>query len=233
MSFRDFKPRDSRGGAEFDRPTANNGRKYNTATAPQKQQQQQQLKKNSLRRVTSGSNVNTKTRSALMGGAQGFNPIEFCRSKSESDYGASAVHQSLMVQQREEEYSMRVMQQREEELRDIHRKMHVVNEIYKELGEIVGQQQEQIDEIENKFGGASESTRRGLEQIEQANSKKRERRKKDGGGIEGEDGDRGPDNATRFFLFRYLSKTASEISKALSVCGSGSIDLVDDRCCKP
>jgi hypothetical protein len=165
-------------------------------------------------------------------GAQRFQSIEFCRSKSESDYGAHAVHQSLMVQQREEEYAIQVMQQREEELRDIHRKMHAVNEIYKDLGEVVGQQQEQIDEIENKFGEAAESTRRGLEQIEQANSKKRERRK-DRGEVEGEDGDGGPDKATKFFVFRYLSKTVSEISKLLSVCGSGSVDLVDDRCCKP
>ena len=220
MSFRDFTPRNNRhGGAEFDR-AAN--------TTPPKQ-----LNTNSLRRATSGSNVRTSNYcSRQTMGAQRFQSIEFCRSKSESDYGAHAVHQSLMVQQREEEYAIQVMQQREEELRDIHRKMHAVNEIYKDLGEVVGQQQEQIDEIENKFGEAAESTRRGLEQIEQANSKKRERRK-DGGEVEGEDGDGGPDKATKFFVFRYLSKTVSEISKLLSVCGSGSVDLVDDGCCKP
>lgn len=159
--------------------------------------------------------------------AQRFESIEFCRSKSESDY----VVQSLIVQQREEEYAIQVMEQREEELRDIHRKMHVVNEIYKELGEVVEQQQDQIDQIEVEFEGAAESTRRGLEQIEKAN-KKRERRKDERDG-EGGDGD-GPDKAKQFFLFRYLSKTASEISKLLSVCGgSGSINFVDDGCCKP
>jgi hypothetical protein len=213
MSFRDFTSGNNRHeGADVD--GANNGRQYTP----------QQMKKNSLRRARSGSNMNTNKSKPMV---QRFESIEFCRSKSESDY----VVQSLIVQQREEEYAIQVMEQREEELRDIHRKMHVVNEIYKELGEVVEQQQDQIDQIEVEFEGAAESTRRGLEQIEKAN-KKRERRKDERDG-EGGDGD-GPDKAKQFFLFHYLSKTAAEISKLLSVCGgSGSINFVDDGCCKP
>ncbi|KAL3810862.1 hypothetical protein ACHAXA_005862 [Cyclostephanos tholiformis] len=212
MSFRDLTPLNSQHGvAEFG--GANNGGRQHTP--------QQKMRKNSLKRAASGSC--NKSRPIM---AERLDTIEFCRSKSESDYH---VVQSLMVQQREEEYAVRVMQLREEELQDIHRKMHVVNEIYKELGEVVGQQQEHIDEIENKFRGAAEHTRRGLEQIENAN-KKHERRNDDKtNGLE-EDGDT-TDKKEQFFLFRYLSKTVSEISKLLSICGgSGSIDFVDDGC---
>jgi hypothetical protein len=225
MSFRDLTTRSRRdGGASELAGGANNGGRQHATP-----QQQQHIGKSSLKRATSTSCANmsgpmTKER---------FDTIEFCRSKSESDYH---VVQSLVVQRREEEYAIRVMQEREEELMDIHRKMHVVNEIYKELGEVVEGQQERIDEIETKFGGAAEQTRRGLEQIENAN-KKHERRKRDdeangeGGGSKGGST---TNKAEKFILFRYLSKTVSEISKLLSVCGgSGSMDFVDDGCCKP
>ena len=216
MSFRDLTPRNSRHGvAEL--VSANNGGRQQTP--------QQRMRKNSLKRATSTS----CNKSGPMT-TERFDNIEFCRSKSESDYH---VVQSLMVQRREEEYAVRVMQQREEELMDIHRKMHVVNEIYKELGDVVEGQQEHIDEIENKFGGAAEHTRRGLEQIENAN-KKHERRKEVDESRGEDDGSGTTDKEAQFILFRYLSKTVAEISKLLSVCGgSGSIDFVDDGCCKP
>ena len=45
------------------------------------------------------------------------------------------------------------MRQCEEELKKIHQKMHVVNEIYKDLGEVVGEQQDQIGPRTRGRGG--------------------------------------------------------------------------------
>lgn len=129
---------------------------------------------------------------------------------------------------------MQVMQQRESELRDINRKMNVVNEIYKDLGEVVDQQQEQIDDVEDQFGSAAEATRRGLEQIEKANKTHKKvtavdaEQNDDIGGI---GGGSASEKRKQFFLLHYisksLSKSASEIAKMVSVCGGSSADYVD------
>ena len=151
-----------------------------------------------------------------------------------------------LIQQREEEYALKVMQQREHELLDINRKMHVVDEIYKDLGEIVGgQQQETIDALENQFEKVEMSTRRGLEQLEKANKKYNDRTKQQqqertrtiGGGDDNDDtgnDDEGlPDKKEQFFMFAYLSKKASEIARLLSACGgTTSVDYVHGECCK-
>ena len=143
------------------------------------------------------------------------------------------------------------MQQREHELLDINRKMHVVDEIYKDLGEIVGgQQQESINALENQFEKVEMSTRRGLEQLEKANKRYNDRTKQqqlqertwtigggddDGGGHDdtGNDDEGLPDKKEQFFMLAYLSKKASEIARLLSACGgTTSVDYVHGECCK-
>lgn len=165
--------------------------------------------------------------------------LQYSRSQSDSTYqtrqsispyandSVDDGARSTLVQQREEEYAVRVMQQREEEMRDIRRKMHAVNEIYKDLGEVVDQQQEQIDRVEDQFGGAADATRRGLELLEKANTKHKnlavdddEQNNIGGGGA--------AEKRKQFILFQYLSKSANELVKLISVCGgSGSADYVD------
>jgi len=128
------------------------------------------------------------------------------------------MQQSLLVQQREEEYAMQVMQQREEELRDINRKMHTIDAIYKDLGEVVDQQQDQIDSLEDQFGRAADATNRGLAQIEKANKTKQKKMNDNANGEEQGIGDKK----------KQLSKSASELSKMVSACtGSGSASYVD------
>jgi hypothetical protein len=245
MSFRDFVPRNGQGGVD----ATDGGVEYSTPP--------QQLKKNTLRRAMSGgSNINHMFLTSSNNGGGGtpnhyfggnthrpipqcrqqhFDTIEFCRSRSESDYNAMIQQQSLIIQQREEDYAIHIMQQREENIRDIHQKIHVVNEIYKELGEVVTQQGEQIDVIEKQFEVAAENTQRGLEQIETANGKKK--KQKDACGERNNNDDEGDDNDTtvkKFFVHRVISRTIKEITKALSICGgSGSLNFVDDSCCKP
>ena len=66
---------------------------------------------------------------------------------------------------------LEMMREREEEIRNINRGMHQVNEIYKDLAHIVGSQQEQIDTIENQMEESKINAEAGLKQVERANEK--------------------------------------------------------------
>ncbi|KAL3785879.1 hypothetical protein HJC23_008767 [Cyclotella cryptica] len=129
----------------------------------------------------------------------------------------SSLHQ-LRVQQREEDYAIQVMREREEELRDINRRMHVVNQIYKDLGEVVDQQQEQIDVIENRFGMATDNTRRGLEQLEKANAKHSTQAK----GNDDVENETEAQDKCQFFFVKYVQQKISSLGKMMSVCGGSA-----------
>jgi syntaxin 7 len=64
-----------------------------------------------------------------------------------------------------------IMREREEEIRNINRGMHQVNEIYKDLAHIVGSQQEQVDNIETQMEESRVNAESGLQQVEKANEK--------------------------------------------------------------
>jgi len=132
----------------------------------------------------------------------------------------TSLHQ-IRVQQREEDYAIQVMREREEELRDINRKIHVVNEIYKDLGEVVDQQQEQIDVIENQFGMASDNARRGLEQLEKANAKRYKQSNKNDPIADGENETETQDKC-QFFFLNYMHHKISSLGKMFSVCGGSA-----------
>jgi len=63
------------------------------------------------------------------------------------------------------------MRERENEIRNINRGMHQVNEIYKDLAHIVGSQQEQIDQIETQMEESKVNAQQGLSHIQKANEK--------------------------------------------------------------
>jgi syntaxin 7 len=63
------------------------------------------------------------------------------------------------------------MREREEEIRNINRGMHQVNEIYKDLAHIVASQQDDIDQIETQMDDARANAESGLQQVEKANEK--------------------------------------------------------------
>lgn len=75
------------------------------------------------------------------------------------------------LQLEEDRLHEEIMREREEEIRNINRGMHTVNEIYKDLAHIVGQQQEQIDIIENQMEDSRVNAESGLKQVEKANEK--------------------------------------------------------------
>mmetsp|Transcript_12859 Transcript_12859/g.29016 ORF Transcript_12859/g.29016 Transcript_12859/m.29016 type:complete len:84 (-) Transcript_12859:189-440(-) len=62
-----------------------------------------------------------------------------------------------------------IMREREDEIRNINRGMHQVNEIYKDLAHIVESQQEQVDAIETQMEDSRANAEAGLTQIEKAN----------------------------------------------------------------
>ena len=63
------------------------------------------------------------------------------------------------------------MREREEEIRNINRGMHQVNEIYRDLAHIISSQQDQIDTIETQMEESRANAEQGLKQVEKANEK--------------------------------------------------------------
>ena len=63
------------------------------------------------------------------------------------------------------------MREREDEIRQINRGMHQVNDIYKDLAHIVASQQDQVDAIETQMEESKANADAGLVQIEKANEK--------------------------------------------------------------
>mmetsp|Transcript_60573 Transcript_60573/g.148621 ORF Transcript_60573/g.148621 Transcript_60573/m.148621 type:complete len:288 (-) Transcript_60573:198-1061(-) len=80
--------------------------------------------------------------------------------------------QQLIQQQLEQDrLNEEIMREREEEIRKINQGMHTVNEIYKDLAHIVGQQQDDVDKIETQMEDARDTAQSGLDQVHQANEK--------------------------------------------------------------
>lgn len=63
------------------------------------------------------------------------------------------------------------MRERQEEILNINRGMHQVNEIYKDLAHIVGSQQDQVDSIETQMEDSKINAEKGLEHVTKANEK--------------------------------------------------------------
>jgi hypothetical protein len=79
--------------------------------------------------------------------------------------------QQQQLQLEQDRMNADIMREREEEIRNINRGMHQVNEIYKDLAHIVGSQQEQVDNIETQMEESRVNAESGLQQVEKANEK--------------------------------------------------------------
>jgi len=87
------------------------------------------------------------------------------------EMGGSGQARRMQMQIEEDRLNEQIMREREQEIRNINQGMHQVNEIYKDLAHIVGEQQEQIDQIETQMDDANVNAEKGLEHIEKANVK--------------------------------------------------------------
>ena len=82
----------------------------------------------------------------------------------------TALEQQQVLIQRDQ-LQQEIMREREDEIRKINKGMHQVNQIYKDLAHIVGEQQEHVDQIEDKMEESKIAAQSGLDQIHKANEK--------------------------------------------------------------
>lgn len=73
------------------------------------------------------------------------------------------------VQMQEEAINTAIIQETEEELQNINKSLYTVNEIYRDLANIVDQQQEAVEQIETNTEGAHARAQEGLVQVQKAN----------------------------------------------------------------
>ena len=59
-----------------------------------------------------------------------------------------------------------IMREREEEIRGIHQTVTKVNEVFKDLADIVHEQQQEIDAVQSMIGRSHEHAQSGLRQVE-------------------------------------------------------------------
>ena len=77
----------------------------------------------------------------------------------------------MQLQMQEDRLAEEIIREREEEIRNINKGMHTVNEIYKDLAHIVGEQQDDIDAVEDHMEDANRNAQAGLNQVQKANEK--------------------------------------------------------------
>lgn len=76
--------------------------------------------------------------------------------------------QRRLAAKEEEDFFVRAMREREEELSKMNQSMHQVNEIYNEIGRMLEGQQEQVDAVEDNIIDAKGNTDWGFHHIERA-----------------------------------------------------------------
>jgi syntaxin 16 len=78
---------------------------------------------------------------------------------------------NLEVTDQELSHRTKMIQERHQEINDIHDKISCINDIYKELGNLVVQQGEEIDIIEQNTEKTYINTKKGLDEIKKAEKK--------------------------------------------------------------
>lgn len=89
------------------------------------------------------------------------------RRNEQEQFGQEAMRYQLQMQ--EDHLAEEIMREREDEIRNINRGMHQVNEIYKDLANIVGSQQADIENIEKTMEESKVSAESGLAHVTKAN----------------------------------------------------------------
>lgn len=93
------------------------------------------------------------------------------KEKEEEDFDKSNdTMQQMQMMQYQDKIQEDLIREREAEIRNINQGMHQVNEIYKDLADLVGTQQENIDTIEDNMQQAVDTAKEGLHHVEKANA---------------------------------------------------------------
>jgi t-SNARE complex subunit (syntaxin) len=105
------------------------------------------------------------------GGNDGTNNNNTSATDNAAANALQQEQQRFQMQIQEDRLAEEIMKEREEEIRNINKGMHQVNEIYKDLAHIVGNQQEEVDQIETQMEDARGNAESGLKQVQTANEK--------------------------------------------------------------
>lgn len=140
---------------------------------------------------------------------------------------------SSLASDQNEDFYDRVMREREAESQRINDKLHVVNGIYEDLGRIVHDQQELVDEVEEQLRRSTACTQDGLAQLERHHHHRRQHSETDWElpsswtvpfETLGEDfQDVGKDVVD---LFQYGAKRLGKIKPRVFQCGSTDEDVI-------
>merc|ERR1740130_2110976 len=92
-------------------------------------------------------------------------------SNNNNNNNTQTILQQQQIQLQQDRLQEEIMREREDEIRAINKGMHQVNEIYKDLAHIVGEQQDDVDQIESKMEESKTAAQSGYEQVSKANEK--------------------------------------------------------------
>merc|ERR1711988_1766088 len=70
--------------------------------------------------------------------------------------------------QEEDAVNEAILKEREQDIKQINQQVHMVHETFKDLAELVNEQQESVDKIANNVDNAHENTKEGVRQLEKA-----------------------------------------------------------------
>jgi len=76
----------------------------------------------------------------------------------------------MQAQMQEDAINEAILREREHEIEEIHQTVTQVNEVFKDLADIVADQQQEIDAVESMIERSHQHARSGLQQVEKANS---------------------------------------------------------------
>lgn len=141
----------------------------------------------------------------------------------------------------EDNFCESLMKERELEVDAINKKMHQVHDIYRDLAELISDQQNLIDDIDSKIEYAFENTKMGVEQIDQARlahenpilddpfGEKIQMRKR-----KNENSDKNTNTCLMFFdiLQEDIRTFVHDMKSVFVSCSSPDIDADQDKSCK-
>lgn len=68
----------------------------------------------------------------------------------------------------EREIDTAIMEERDEAIRAVHQNVTVLNSLFKDMAQLVSEQQETIDQIESNVNSAHDNTQKGIGELEKA-----------------------------------------------------------------
>lgn len=135
-----------------------------------KQSRRNALAKKSAQRYASGGPGSYSSASATPDDSHRVGRAQFGRSDAPGDLDVMIGDErvQLQVAMQEEAINDAILQEREEEIREINQNVHKVNEIFKDLANLVDKQQHEVDQISELVEKSHQHAEKGLDQVQKA-----------------------------------------------------------------